>query len=240
MTAINNHIPAIPPPPLLPNENALFQRHQRHVSKAMSSNNDQWANIDEKVKLNRFRLNQEFYAKALIHNQVFYCWYPGRNIVSGHAHLETVDRECIAAMGTMDLFKARKMVPDKYRGQPQVRFSLKVTPQELDNLNGYLNKRRFLFPSTCSGNTASILAHTIGINIPFPLSLSPLLSGSYLYLRKTIGWNRVGDINFFSKPSTLTYIPLITGTLVEFGLVSVVAITAATAIANRFSNLLKT
>lgn len=223
-----NTVTSFSPPPLSENENALYQLHNKKVSKAMSGSNDHWSKADDKAKLARFNLNQEFQEKALLKDKVFYLWYPGQTIpIAGHTHFEVEHLECFAAGGDVALFKARNIPPKEHKGRPYFRFNLRVTPQELANLNGYLDKTHFLWPSTCSGNTASIIAKTTAINIPFPFSTFPLLSGSYLSLRKLAGWNRVSDITFVHKPGIMGYLPALSGGLIELAMVSMLSLSVA-------------
>lgn len=191
---------------LLPlNKQNVYKTHEDNVSRAMNGHAG-WTELGEPAKIARFHLNKEYCEKALIKNKVVYLYYPAQTIpLLGHTHFDIEGRTCYAACGVIELKKNKNISADNYAGQTHLQFRLHVTPKELERINNFIDFKATILPSTCSGNTATIIGKDTALNIPFPLSVSPLLSGSYLQVRKFCGWNRIGDVTYMAKKDSWNY-----------------------------------
>ncbi len=104
--------------------------------------------------------------------------------------------------------KRDEVLPDKLLSRlgrmangAQIRFALKVTPQELTKLQSYIDSGMFTKAITCTHAACKTLNKNTGIWMPTPLNLLPATNAIFLALNRIVPGGRVTSIKITGATS---------------------------------------
>lgn len=153
-------------------------------------------------------------------DSVSFLYYPSGSVIWGHVKLE-VNNTAHAAVcrfgGRCGIGYTRKFnelkASSKTNGYLGIRYKFKVNRQQLAIINKSIKKGTYF---TCSHGALTILSKAKVVSVPFPISLSPLLSAIYLYRAKKLGDCNIDRIKIYSNDNNrLLMLKTVTGVFLE-------------------------
>lgn len=183
----------------LPITLSSFLDHLHQVDKVLQPSKKNFKELPLKVKFNNFLLKRDFEEHAQIKKAIIYRWYPthGHTPIVGHVHFDVDGLEYEATAGEVYFLRfSKEHTISTPASTPHYRIPISATPRQLTKLRAFLDNPSLLPPSSCSGNTFTLINRYTDLKVSSWLSWLPSLSMASVAIQKLCGNPLIGKATY--------------------------------------------